>query len=175
MSLNVRAGRLLPTVLLVVGIAVILLGGATGRYVQILSAPREAPLPASLAGRQLQASSYGVQAVAEIARLHGSDFPLTSAAVGSYGMSAEIRIWTAGTGIGWMARRMTLAMNEAISDGNSPFTPLGERMIEGRSVYELEGMGQRHYYFIAGPYLVWLAAESSVAPIALKEALEFYP
>ena len=44
-----------------------------------------------------------------------------------------------------------------------------------RTVYELVGMGQLHYYFRSGNLVIWLAANEQVAELALQDALDFYP
>jgi hypothetical protein len=47
--------------------------------------------------------------------------------------------------------------------------------VNGRTLYELTGMGQRHYYFQSNNLVVWLAADDPIAETALAGALNFYP
>jgi hypothetical protein len=70
---------------------------------------------------------------------------------------------------------MLIAMKDKIAEGNSPFTPAGERPDGGRVIYELEGMGQKHFYFQSGDLLIWLAADQEIAEQAISQVLEFYP
>jgi hypothetical protein len=52
---------------------------------------------------------------------------------------------------------------------------LGELKDGNRLIYELEGMGQRHYYFQSGKLLIWMAANPELAEQAITEILKFYP
>jgi hypothetical protein len=75
-----------------------------------------------------------------------------------------------------MAAEMVREMTGKIAEGRSPFTPTGVRQAAaGRSVYELVGMGQRHFYFQSANLVVWLAADESIADKAVSEGLLFYP
>jgi len=84
-------------------------------------------------------------------------------------------LWVAGVPAKVMAARMVNEMEQAIANGESPFTPTGTRRVNGRTLYELTGMGQRHYYFQSGSLVVWLAADDPIAETALADALNFYP
>jgi hypothetical protein len=66
-------------------------------------------------------------------------------------------------------------MKDKIAEGNSPFTPTGERPDGSRVIYELGGMGQKHFYFQSGDLLIWLAADVDLAEQALGQVLVFYP
>ena len=74
-----------------------------------------------------------------------------------------------------MAKQILVQMRDKIAEGNSPFTPIAERNINGRMVYELDGLGQKHYYYQSGDLIVWLAANEEEAEQALAESLAFYP
>ena len=65
-------------------------------------------------------------------------------------------------------------MEGSIAVAQSPFRALGKRELEGVTVYELQGLGQRHFYFQAGRLLIWLASDDDVADQALSETLAFY-
>jgi len=67
-------------------------------------------------------------------------------------------------------------MREKITSSTGlPFTPAGERQIDGRTIYLLEGMGQQHFYFQSGNLVVWMAVDPPLADQALTEILAFYP
>jgi len=94
--------------------------------------------------------------------------------MGMYGRDGEATLWVAGTVAEFVAADMLRAMGESIAQSETPFTPLGERQPDGRSVAELTGMGQRHFYFRAGKQIIWLAVEEDLAELAIQEALEVY-
>jgi hypothetical protein len=144
-------------------------------YTSEIRNPDAVDLPETLVGYRLRAALYGAQAVADVARLHGQDFPLTSAGVGMYGERGQLTLWAAGSMADFFAAQLMEAMQESIAASDTPFVPLGRSQRGGRTVYELEGMGQRHYYFQAGNLIVWLAVEPALAEQALGEVLEFYP
>lgn len=107
--------------------------------------------------------------------MHQEVFPLASAAVGMYGTEHQVMLWVSGAPITPLAGRMLVSMREKIAEGRSPFTPIGERKEGNRIVYELDGMGQVHFYFQSGKLLVWMAANPELSDKALEEALKFYP
>jgi len=170
-----RMGRRAAIGLMALGGAALILGLLWALAIQRVSDPQVEALPPSLAGLALRSAGYGAEAVAEVARLHRAQFPLTTGAVGIYGPQAEATVWAAGTLSGLMARDMLKQMEESISQGNSPFAPVGMSALDGRPVFELTGMGQTHYYFQSGARVVWVAASPDVAGAALREALAFYP
>lgn len=145
-------------------------------FLQQTESPEAAVLPETIAGLSLAQSRYGTEAVSEVTRLHDKSFPLSSGAFGMYGRSDQMAmLWVTGAPVQPVAKQMVTAMEEAIAKGESPFTPVGVVEVNGRSVYELTGMGQRHYYFRSGSEVIWLAADEELADTALTEALDFYP
>jgi hypothetical protein len=141
---------------------------------QAVALPGAAPLPATLAGLRLVESIYQGSAVEAINRLHGLDFSLSSAAVGAYQGQASAILWVSGAPTSWHAMSLTKDMRNRIAEGNNPYTPLGEREVGGTIVYELEGLGQRHYYFRAGSLMIWLSVDEGLSETALQECLSFY-
>jgi hypothetical protein len=125
----------------------------------------------------LTQSLLAEEAIDDVSRLHGGDFPLSSGAVGMYGTDHSITLWVAGAPYQTMADRMLVAMREKIAkpSGNAPFSPVGERQDGSRIVYELDGMGRKHFYFRSGKLIVWLAADPERAEDALTQTLMFYP
>jgi len=170
-----RLGRWAAIGLMALGGVTLFLSLLWGLAQNRLSDPTAEGLPPSLAGLALRSAGYGAEAVAEVTRLHRKEFPLTTGAVGYYGPQDEVTVWVAGTLSGLLARAMLNQMQESIAEGGSPFTLVGVKVIDGRSTYELTGMGQVHYYFQSGARLVWIAAVPEVAGAALREALAFYP
>jgi hypothetical protein len=168
--------HLAPLFLAVAGLLLIVGGLAYGRLMAAVASPQAAVLPPTVAGLPLAQADYGAAAVAEVTRLHGQAFRLTSGAHGVYGRPGQAAtLWVTGAPARPLAARMVTAMTEAIATVDSPFTPLGARRIDGRPVYELTGLGQRHFYFRSAATIVWLAADEGVAESALAEVLDFYP
>nr|MBI2903954.1 hypothetical protein [Chloroflexota bacterium] len=171
--------RLGPIVLAAIG--AILIVGAAGwlAFSTWLANPGAVAVPQAMAGLPLTQKSAGPEAVAEVSRLHSKEFPLISGAMATNGEGVVV-LWVSGAPAGPMAAEMVRAMTDKIADASagsarSPFTPLGERQMNGRAVYELSGMGQRHFYFQSGNLVIWLAADETIAENALDEALQFYP
>ena len=90
------------------------------------------------------------------------------------GAGGMAMLWVAGAPATRMAARMVTEMEKAIGQGDSPFTPIGTRQVSGRTLYELTGLGQQHYYFQSASLVIWLAVDESMANTALAETLSFY-
>ena len=168
--------RFVPLTLILVGLVLLTAGLIYWRFMAAVEDPDEAPLPETVAGLPLSRASYGKEAVAEVARLHGKSFPLSSGAEAMYGRPGEMAmLWVTGTPGQPLAARMISEMETAIEESEAPFIPLGVREINDRNVYELTGMGQQHFYFRSKALIIWLAADEPIAESALFEALDFYP
>lgn len=167
--------RFLPGLLIAAGFLLALSGVGYARLARQIANPGEATLPASLADLSLAQATTGWPATVEIARLHRQEFPLTSGALGVYGEGRQVTLWVAGAPLELLAERMLAEMRARIAEGESPFTPAGERRDGERPVYELDGLGQKHFYFRSGDRLIWLAADPALAEEALRQALAFYP
>jgi hypothetical protein len=155
-----------------VGLVFILLALGYAVYQQKIEQIDPAPLPGEIAGLHLSEKILGLQALTELSWMHGQEFQLNQGAVGSYG---EITLYVAGTPLSFMAGRMIRDMRDRIASADTPFTPLAERDYGGRTVYELVGMGQKHYYFRSGKLVIWLAVNENADEFALQHALEYYP
>src|SRR3970040_2368769 len=166
--------RILPALL--VGIGTLLIAVPTGwlYFSSLVNHPAAVHFPDQIAGLQMTDYTTGAQAATQFEDLHNKQFPLTSGAIGIYG-DHEITLWESGAPLNIMATRMADAMQEKIANGNSPFTPLEQFTQGSRTIYDLEGMGQIHYYFQSKNLIIWLAAEPSTAEEALEQILEAYP
>lgn len=167
--------RPIAVLLIAAGVLVLIGTFAYWRFSQAVANPDAATLPDSLAGLPLASAAYGPEAVAEVNRLHRKEFPLTSGAMGMYGSGGQATLWVTGLPIDAMAAQTVAAMRDKIAEGNSPFAPTAERQEGRRTVYELDGMGQKHFYFQSGALVVWLASDAAIADQALAQALEAYP
>jgi len=166
--------RIFPVGLIVLG--TLLTVGVLGRlyFGNPLKAADAVVLPEELAGLPRMDYQTGVQAMAEFENLHGKQFPLTSGAIGIYG-DQQITVWAAGTSSELIASQMVEAMQKRIAEGNSPFTPLTQDNNNNRSVYVLEGMGQKHFYFQSKNLVIWVAVEPALADTVIQQTLEVYP
>ena len=131
-------------------------------------------LPVKIAGLDLNSSESGEAAISEFTSMHGKEFPVSSGDIGHYG-NGWITLWVAGTSTNPIAAEMVSGMQARIAKGNSPFTPLKEIQNGNRTVYVLDGMGQKHFYFQSKNLVIWLASDASVADGALQQTLEDYP
>ena len=134
----------------------------------------ELTVPNSIAGLQITNNMTGAQAIAELENLHSKQFPIVSGAIGVYG-NREITLWVAGAPSETIALEMTNSMREKIAKGNTPFTPLEQFNQGNRTIFVLEGMGQKHYYFQSKNLVIWLAVDPTLANQALQQTLEVYP
>jgi len=162
--------------LVVVGMGMVLLS-ATGGWLVVDAAvrnPAGVPLPTEIGGLALSSQVTGTDAVKEFDMMHDQHFPLTSGSAGVY-RDKRAAVWIGGMPFQFLAAKLVDAMHDKIAKGNSPFTPVREFQDRGRVVYELEGMGQEHYYFQSKNLVIWLAVEPAVADSALTQILEAYP
>lgn len=159
---------------IVLGIALFL--GALGWYYldDLISHPAVVPLPTQIAGLPMTDRMTGAEAAENFIGLHNQKFIITAGAIGFYG-GDQATLWAAGAPFNFMAAGLVNSMRDKIAEGNSPFTPTSEFKIGGRTIYELEGMGQRHFYFQSKNLIIWLAANPSIADEAIEQTLEAYP
>ncbi len=167
--------RLQAGTLIVVGVIMLISVLVYWGFQEILVGASEVNLPKSLAGLPLTKVAYGAEAVEEITSLHGKEFPLTSGAMGDYGSSGQATLWVAGFADNSTAAQILRAMQEKIASVNTPFEPTGEEQNGGRTVYLLDGMGQKHIYFQSSSLVIWLAADPTISSEAFEQVLRFFP
>lgn len=167
--------RFTPLILLIAGMVLLVSGLIYQEFAQSIANPGPAPVPDSVAGLTRTRVVYGAEAVSEVSQLHRKTFPLSAAAAATYrGQSSSATLWVAGAPARLLASRLIKEMEAAIASTSSPFSPVGTRQLDGRVVYELSGLGQRHFYFRSAELVVWLAADEVVAEDALAATLDFY-
>ena len=166
--------RWLPLSAAAVGLVLLI----TGSVLALLDAtprPQAAGLPPRLAGLVLASWSDGPEAVAELGRMHVSDLALQSAAIGRYGDAGQIVLWISKMTDSAAAANMTEAMRTRINAVDSPFTQVALRPRQAGPITELEGTGQRHYFYASASIVIWLGAEPALAEQALINLQEMYP
>ncbi|HET7010466.1 MAG TPA: hypothetical protein VFI11_06795 [Anaerolineales bacterium] len=161
-------------VLIIVGSALVLTAIGAGIAFLPRSATESVALPEDLAGLPRLEAKLGEAAADEVRRLHGDSFSYTSAGYARYGSRGEATLWVLEAASDGRAQDLVEAMTSAIAQGDSPFAPLPQESIDGRTVYPLIGMGQEHMYFRAGRLVVWLAVNREVAEEARRAILETY-
>jgi hypothetical protein len=167
--------RLLALVAVAVGIAIL----AVAVYFVLTRKPSggetEIPVPREIADFALTRKSTGTAAISEINQMHGLEFSFLEGVVCEYGTGRKATLWVSVLADREEAEQMLTSMRDRIAAGNSPFQPLGVWQNRERSIYELQGMGQRHYYFQSDQLVVWLAVEPPSAQVAIDYLLDFYP
>ena len=166
--------RSIPLGLIAVGMMLVVGAFAWAYFGDSTISTDAVTLPDQLGGMPRTDYRTGAQAIAEFEELHGKQFPLTAGAIGIYG-NQEITVWVAGTPSDSIAAQMIDAMQAKIAKGNSPFTPLSQANEKNRSIYFLEGMGQKHFYFQSKNLVVWVAVEPALAEAVIQQILEAYP
>ena len=166
--------RIFPLALITLGILLSVAALSQLYFGNQSTVPSTNDLPKQVAGVNLTNSKFGKDAVAEFTSLHNEEFPVTSGVVGVYGNGA-ITLWIAVTSSDSIAAQLVSDMESKIGERNSPFTPVKEIQDGDRTVYILDGMGQKHYYFQSKDRVIWLASQPQTADQALQEILEVYP
>lgn len=167
--------RPLASLLIIIGLVILTGSLIVGYLLRSRNESSANNLPRRIAGFTLNTATYGTDAVAEIARMHGKQFPTTYGAMGMYGTENQLTLWIEGFQDKSTATQIIETMANKIALGNSPFTPTGQNQIGNREVYKLDGMGQKHFYFQSGDLVIWLAADPSAANQAIQQMLEEYP
>ena len=138
------------------------------------AAASDDPLPATLAGLDRTSALTGTAARQEVEQLHGKVLGagLDGAWVVQYG-GAQATVWVSRSVQEADARqlldRMTAKIQQAVTEGRSPFTPPVATDVAGVTVYELDGMSQRHGYFLIGSDLYWVAMPPALAAQGIGE------
>lgn len=160
--------------MIVFGVALVISAVAFPAIFRAKSESSSMIIPKQVGGLFLVSEANGSAALREFTQLHGKSFSILSGSKASYGAGDQVTLWVAGTASITDTRQMLEAMRDKIAEGNSPFQPAGIRQDGNRIIYLLDGMGQKHYYFQSGKYLVWLAANPQLADRALKQVLNDY-
>jgi hypothetical protein len=162
--------------LALIGAGILLLVASITTFLILRTEPASAsiPIPTKISGYAIAGEETGPAALREFTQMHGKSFPVVAGAKAMYGAGNQVIIWVASTASISDTRGLLEAMRDKIAENNSPFEPTGVQTIGSREVYTLYGMGQKHFYFQSGKYLVWLASNAEIANQALEQALGFY-
>ena len=158
--------------ILLISLGMLVLIGSVA-YLLVSAQADTLPLPQALADLPLTKATYGHEAVTEINRLHGKAFPLAAGATGDYA-DGKATLWVSKFASPAVAQQIVDAMRNKIAEGRSPFESTGTQQVGSRLIYELDGLGQKHFYYQSNDLVIWLAADPAIAGRALPQTLEVY-
>jgi hypothetical protein len=125
-------------------------------------------MPAKLGMLSLSESAMGTSALAEFAQLHGKDFELVGGYRADYtGGSGKATLWVGQAKDAAAAQAMLDQMAQKIGPNNGTFQNLQPLDISGRTLYQADGQGQKHFFYAVNDKIVWLAADAAHAADAL--------
>lgn len=131
-------------------------------------------VPSKLGNLDLASYIQGEEAKASINKLHQtSTIPVKDAYVAQYySGSLKATLWLSIAYSESDNQRLLELMTTEINKGNNPFTKPKEKVMDSLTVYELSGLGQRHYYYAAGDKLAWLGVDPAIAEVALRDLIK---
>ena len=165
--------RILAIVFITAGILILTVG--LGFILSFNANPDHPQLPNKIAELPISNLTTGQQALYEINQLHGKSFPLVTGSVGTYGLENQVIIWVAAAADESKASEILKSMHDRIAEGKSPFLPTDDIPYGNRTVYILEGLGQKHFYFRSRELIVWTAVNADLYQAALQQVLDYYP
>lgn len=134
--------------------------------------PAREGVPQELGTLKLDSKIDGDEALRQVSQLHGVNIELVSAFVATYSHSAQsVKVWSGRAADAASATELINRMVQGIQKGTSPFTNMQQITVQGSSVYQLEGMGKDHFFYVspkAPERVIWLEVVSS-SPLALVE------
>ncbi len=125
-------------------------------------------VPTELGALKLTTSQLGKDALSEIAQLHGQGFDLVNGYRADYANGdAKLTLWVGQAKDANAAQGMVKTMADKIGAGNPMFTDLQELNISNRTIYEVKGQGQLHFFYAVNDKIVWVATDPNNAADAL--------
>lgn len=125
-------------------------------------------IPTKIGTLSLQNSQVGKDALSEFESMHGSSLGLKTGYRADYADgSAKATLWVGQAQSVDSAQTLVKEMADKIGAGNAMFSNLRPLNISGRTIYEVDGLGQLHFFYAANDKIVWLASDPDHAPDAL--------
>jgi hypothetical protein len=125
-------------------------------------------IPTQIGTLTLNKSQLGKDTLSEFESMHGSSFNLKTGYRADYGDgTAKATLWVGQAQSADSAQTLVKEMADKIGSGNAMFSNLQALNISGRTIYEVEGLGQLHFFYAANDKIVWLASDPDHAPDAL--------
>ena len=125
-------------------------------------------VPNQLGTLRLVKSTVGKDALKEFESLHGKAFDLLGGFKAEYESSdARATLWVGQAKDAASAQALVKEMSDKIGTGDPMFTDLNELSIQDRTIYQVSGQGQAHFFYSGNDKVIWLAADPAYAPDAL--------
>ncbi len=125
-------------------------------------------VPEQIGALTLKTYVRGKDALAEFETLHGKSFDLKDGYRADYeDGSVTATLWVGQAQSADAAQTLAQEMANQIKAGNPMFSNLQELSIANRTIYEVQGQGQLHFFYAANDKLVWLASDADHAADAL--------
>jgi hypothetical protein len=125
-------------------------------------------IPTQIGTMTLKSSQIGKDALSEFEAMHGSSFDLKTGYRADYvDNTAKATLWVGQAQTADAAGTLVKDMANKIGSGNAMFSNLQSLNISGRTIYEVEGLGQLHFFYATDDKIVWLASDPGYAPDAL--------
>ena len=140
-------------------------------------APRmQRDAPERLGNLELIGTIEGSEAMAQVNRLHGTDIELVSAYIAEYAQGNERgTVWVGKAESKEDAAELNDRMIRVIGKGSSGFSNLQRISIVNHEVFQIDGPGGQHFFFISrntGKDVVWLIVTANdILPI-VEQALK---
>lgn len=121
-------------------------------------------VPTKLGALSLTQMVTGLGALAEFTQLHGQGLELVGGYRADYGdASGKATLWVAQAKDSASAQSQLDAMAQKIERSNATFQNLQPLDISGRTLYQADGQGQKHFFYAVNDKVVWLAADANQA------------
>lgn len=117
----------------------------------------------------------GEAALAQVDRLHGTGIPLADAFVATYARDGNrLQAWAGLAQDEAAAAELMRQMVEGIEKGRSPFSNLRPATVSGQPIYQVDGPGGEHFFYVSGHAVIWLIVEAGDAQAILPTAIEAF-
>lgn len=170
-----------PRFLLVqVGLVAVLVGLVWYGFGSNVLKPGNQPVMPSHLGRlELQHSSEGKEAMAQVDKLHGTGISLVNAYIGEYSNRGDDRVtvWVGEAANMDAAASLLQMMVDGIKRGGAGFSNLRQVTVAGRDVWQVDGPGGKHFFYGSGKpdrRVVWLTIQASDAAPPLELAVKIF-
>ena len=125
-------------------------------------------IPEQIGTLSLKSSKIGADALSEFEAMHGGSLNLKTGYRADYvdGTASAI-LWVGQAQSATDAQALVKDMADKIGSGNPMFNNLTPLSIGSRTIYEAEGQGQLHFFYVVNDKIVWLASDGDHATGAL--------
>ncbi len=121
-------------------------------------------IPEKVSTLPLKGTQMGKEALDQFAKMHGEGFDLVNGYRADYSDgTSNATLYVGQAKDAATATKLAADMADKINAGNPMFTDLQELNISNRSIYQVSGQGQLHFFYAINDKLVWLAVDSDNA------------